>query len=324
MKAVQISQYGGYEQLRIAELPQPEAAEGQVVVKMATASINILDNLMRLGRFPAPLPLIPGNEGAGVVSASTVPTFPIGTRVMFKNAYRLPHGGTWQEYVLTTPHTLAVLPENKSFLEAAALRSSYEAAYTALVTLADFEAGQVVLAPGVGGGIGNATVQLALALGAKRVLTTASTKEKAEKAYALGIKDVIDLTQESLRDGVERLTEKAGVDVVIDGLGGNITKDCMAVLKPGKTHVLLGDSTNADAHFNISRDFLLKGTRLVGYRNMDISIEVRAQAFAAYFALWQEGKIKPLVAKVFPIEQVAEAHRFLIDGQNFGKVLLAF
>ncbi len=324
MRAVQVRQYGDYNQLQVVELPKPEPGEGQVVVKMTASAINPLDDLMRQGKFPVPLPFIPGNEGAGIVEATTDAEFPIGMPVMFKQAYRLPRGGTWQEYVLTPAHALVSLPAGKSDQEAAALRTAYETAQIALTILGKFEAGQIVLAPGVGGGVGNAAVQLALAQGAARAITTARSTEKANKAHSAGFTDVIDLQRELLRAGVDRLTNNSGVDVVIDGLGGDITKDAMAVLKPGRVHVLLGDAAFSEAHFNISRDFLVKGTQLVGYRNMDVAHDVRELAFAVILSLWQKGQIKPLVGEMFPLEQAAQAQRYLMEGQNFGKVLLTF
>jgi NADPH:quinone reductase-like Zn-dependent oxidoreductase len=135
--------------------------------------------------------------------------------------------------------------------------------------------------------------------------------------------DVIDLQQKSLRKGVADLTQNEGVDVVIDGLGGDITRDGMASLKPGRTYVLLGDAASPEARFTIS-DLLLKGTRIIGYRNMDIAPETREQAFATYFTLWRAGKITPLIDKAFPYQQAGEAQQYLMEGKNFGKVLLTF
>ncbi|GAC1471253.1 MAG: zinc-binding alcohol dehydrogenase family protein [Ktedonobacteraceae bacterium] len=324
MRAIQVREYGDYDRLQVVELPLPEPSEGQVVVKMTATAVNPLDNIMRLGRFPVPLPFIPGNEGAGIIEASAVPEFVAGMHVMFKQAYRLPRGGTWQEYVLAPAHSLILIPDGKSDLEAAALRTAYETAQISLTVLGGFEPGQVVLSPGVGGGVGNAVVQLALSQGAARVITTARSSEKAEKARVAGFTDVIDLQRESLREGVARLTNNAGVDLVIDGLGGEITRDAMASLKPGRTHVLIGDAASPNASFNISRDFLQKGTRVVGYRNMGIANDVREQAFATFFSLWKDGRIRPLVGKTFPFEDAAVAQRYLMEGRSFGKVLLTF
>ncbi len=324
MRAIQVLQYGDYNQLQVVDLQQPEPAEGQVVVKLTAAAINPLDDLVRLGRFPAPLPFVPGLEGAGIVHASMVPEFSAGMRVMFKQAFRLPRGGTWQEYVLAPAHFLVPIPDDKSDLEAAALCSAYAIAQICLVAIGGFEPGQVVLSPGVGGGMGNAIVQLALKQGAARAITTARSTEKAEKARLAGFTDVIDLQSESLYAGVARLTNNAGVDLVIDGLGGDITREAMASLKPGRTHVLIGDAASPNASFNISRDFLLKGTRILGYRHTDVTNDVRERAFTTIFSLWKDGLIKPLVGKTFPLEQTAVAQRYLMEGQNFGKVLLTF
>ena len=222
MRAVQVRAHGGYEQLQLVELPRPVPAEGEVVVQMRAAAINPLDNLMRSGKFTMgkSVPLIPGNEGVGVI-ASEGSDLPVGTLVMLRHAYFLPAGGTWQEEVLAPRSLVVALPPGSSELEAAAMRTAYDAAYLAMVHPGQFQPGQVLFAPGVGSSVGNAVIQLGQALGAARVITTAGSSAKAQRARELGYADVIDLTQESIRDGIARLTAQAGVDLVIDGLGGH-------------------------------------------------------------------------------------------------------
>jgi len=293
---------------------------------MTAATINPLDNLIRWGRVSIGkkgLPLILGNEGAGTV-ASEGSDLAIGTRVMFRQAYHLPRGGTWQEYVLTPRDLVVPLPAGTSDLEAAALRTAYVTAYLALLHRGQFQPGQVIFAPAVGSGVGNAVIQLGRALGAKRVITTAGSSVKAQSARELGYKDVIDLTQESVRDGIARMTEGAGVDVIVDGLGGDITVQGLASLKQGGTLVLVGDSASPELHLHIVRDLITNAVRIVGHRNALVPQEMADEAFSACFTLWTQGRIKPVVARTFPIEQACEAQRFQVEGRPFGKVLLIF
>lgn len=325
MKAIQFAAFGDYDRLQLVDLPVPELEQGQVLVRMIAAAINPLDDLTRrgivtLGRKP---PMILGNEGAGVVAAGELP-IAVGTRVMFRSGYFLPRGGTWQEYVVTSPQALQPLPEGTSDLEAAALRTGFQGAQLALTQKGGFQAGQVVLSPGVGGSVGNAVIQLALLQGAARVITTAGSTEKAQKARELGYQDVIDLSQERLREGVARLTEGAGADLAIDSMGGYITGEIVASMKVGGTIVIVGDAAGSEARFNIPRDFLSRDLRILGYRTITTPPPVREQAFTTIFDLWTAGHIKPVVARTFPAEQAADAQRYQMEGRPFGKVLLTF
>lgn len=325
MRAIQVAAFGDYNQLQLVELPLPELESGQVLVKMLAAAINPLDDVMRrgivtLGKLP---PMILGNEGTGVVVAGES-HIPKGTRVMFKSGYYLPRGGTWQEYVVTSPQALQPLPDGKSELEAAALRTGYESAQLALTYKGNFQPGQVVLSPGVGGSVGNAVIQLALVQGAARVITSAGSSEKAKQAHEQGFEEVIDLSQEKLRDGVARLTNNTGVDLAIDSLGGHILGEVVASIKQGGTIVLIGDSAGSEARFNIPRDFLAKEPHILGHRTVTTPPAIRERAFDAIFNFWAEGRVKPLVARTFPLEQAAEAQRYLKEGRPFGKVLLTF
>lgn len=324
MRAIQVAAYGDYSQLQLVEAPRPVPEAGQVVVKMTAAAINPLDHHMRLGlvTMGKPLPMILGNEGTGVI-ASEGSDLPVGTRVMFKQAYFLPRGGTWQEYVLAPRPLVAPLLDGTNALEAAALRTAFDAAYITLVHHGHLQPGQVVFAPAVGGSVGNAVIQLGKELGAARVITTAGSSAKAQQAQALGYTDVIDLTQESVKDGIARLTNNAGVDLVVDSLGGDITPQALASLKRGGILVLCGSSAGPMSLINLL-DIFGKNLRIIGHQTVLATKEMAEEAFNAYFKLWTEGRIKPIVARTFPIEQVVEAQRYQVESRPFGKVLLTF
>ncbi len=324
MKAVQISSFGGYDQLQLVEMPQPVPETGQVVVKMTAAAINPLDHHKRMGIIPwaRNLPLIVGNEGAGVV-ASEGSDLPMGTAVMFKQDYALPRGGTWQEYVLAPRSSVMTLPDGASALEAASLRTAYSTAYLGLMDNGKFQPGQVIFAPGVGSSVGNAVIQLGKVFGASRVITTAGSTAKARVAREQGYTDVIDLTQESVRDGIARLTDNDGVDLIIDGLGGEIMSQGVEALKMRGRVVLVGNSAGNKTQVDITR-MLTRSLSIIAQNTGLTSPERADEVFTQYFNLWREGRIKPLVDRTFPIEQVVEAQRYQVEGRPFGKVLLTF
>ncbi len=332
MKAVVFEDYGSPSQ--IVEIPDPTPPPGHVLIKMSLAAINPRDINLRVGMFrnmPPPLGAtskILGNEGVGTIMASAdeQQTYPVGTRVLFREAYHLPQGGTWQEYVVAKPQDVLPIPPHKDMREAAALRTAYQSAIIAL-GLGGFQANngadQVVLAPCVGGGVGNAAIQLARAYGASEPVTTAGSTAKAEKARALGYSKVIDLTQESLRDGARRLTNGAGVDVALDTLGGPYLAEALAALKPGKTLVVMGGPAGMQTTLVIPE---LVGPRKT-IRSLNVlfeSPEVRKQALEQIMRLWLEDRIHPLVYRSFHFTEAQEAQRYLKEDRPFGKVLLSF
>ncbi len=155
------------------------------------------------------------------------------------------------------------------------------------------------------------------------MITTAGSSAKARRAGEQGYTDVIDLTQESARDGIARLTDNSGVDLVIDCLGGDITAQSLAALKHGGTLVLMGTSAGSRSHVELL-PIIGKSLKIFGHMTAFAPKDVIEEAFNTYFKLWTEGRIKPLIDRTFPIEQVREAQRYQVEGRPFGKVLLTF
>lgn len=325
MRAIRVTAYGDYDQLRLEDIPQPELESGQVLIKMATAAINPVDHLFRLGRIPGPKPpLILGTEGAGVLAAGNA-SVPMGTRVMFSEGYRFPRGGTWQEYVVAFQEDIVPLPDNKSDQEAAALRTAYQTAHITLTIKAGFKADQTILATAVGSSVGNAVIQLARVQGAERIITTAGSTAKANLAREAGYANVIDLSQENLSDEVARLTGGEGVDVAVDCVGGAVTGQALRSLKRGGRLVIVGASGGEQATIqNLSHDLIGRDAHMLGFSLRNIPYNIRKQAFNDVFTLWSQGQVQPIVARLFPLEHVAEAQRYLMEGRPFGKVVLTF
>ena len=210
MRAVQMKAHGGYEELQVVDLPDPIAGAGDVLVKVGAAGVTPLDRTVLAGLLPtaAHPPLVLGNEGAGTVLEDPSGTFRRGERVVFfAGTGGVMRDGTYAELAIAPVGNLAPLPDEISDVVAAGLPAAYLSAFLAL-RQAGFRKGDVVLAPGVGGSVGNATLKLAGALGASRLLSTAGSQGKLDAARAdagLGAVEVIELDSENLAEGLKRL-----------------------------------------------------------------------------------------------------------------------
>jgi NADPH:quinone reductase-like Zn-dependent oxidoreductase len=164
-------------------------------------------------------------------------------------------------------------------------------------------------------------VQIARNLGALVAVSTATTAARAEQARVAGYEHIIDLTSESLRDGVMRMTEGKGVDVVIDGVGGTLTGEALGCLAQGGTYAVVGYAAGRQAQINLT-DIIWKAAKMRGFTMRAFAPEIVAAAQKALLGYLSEGRIKPTIAKVFPLSEAAEAVRHLMEGRPFGRVLM--
>src|SRR5258707_4436350 len=220
MRAIEAATFSGYGGLRQTELPKPQPAKDRGLVRVTAAGVTPLEYTVLSGGHPrARAPLVLGNEGAGFIEDAGESGLAVGRRVMFTGPYGVAENGAWQEWLLVRPEHLALVPDAIEDVVAASLPVAYLTAQVTL-TLAGFKPGMTVLAPGIGGSVGNATYQLARAQAAGKVISTAGSATKAARARQLGFEDVIDLATEGLADGVRRITSGRGVDIVIESIGG--------------------------------------------------------------------------------------------------------
>src|SRR5438105_9596711 len=231
MRAMRAEKFSGYEGLKLIDLPKPAVTDGKVLLRMTAAGVTPLDHTILCGKFPHHLkaPLVLGNEGAGVVEEGGGTDFPVGSRVMFFGPYGAFEDGTYSEWLAVRKEDLCLIPDNVDDVSAAGIPVAYLTAQVAL-TRASFRAGKTVLAPAIGGSIGNAVTQLARALGAKHAMSSTTNHAKAEQAKALGFNEVIDTSLEELGDGVRRITGGYGADIVIDGIGGEVLSEALGAL----------------------------------------------------------------------------------------------
>jgi NADPH:quinone reductase len=322
MHAIEAKTFSGYDGLRRIELPKPQPSRDRVLVRITAAGVTPLDHTILTGGHPrAKAPLVLGNEGAGVIEDAGDSGLAVGGRVMFTGLYGVRENGAWQEWLLVRPEDLAFVPDAIDEVLAASLPVAYLTAQITL-TLAEFKAGMTVLAPGIGGSVGNATYQLARAQGAAKVISTAGSAAKAARARELGFEDVIDLTAEGLADGVRRITAGRGVDIVIESIGGTVTSEALSSLGVGGVLITLGYSAGRKSTIDVT-DLIWKRARMAGFSLFAQSSTAIATAWREIIPLIVGGSVKPIVERVYPLGEAGEALRHLTEDRPFGKVVLA-
>jgi NADPH:quinone reductase-like Zn-dependent oxidoreductase len=262
-----------------------------------------------------------GNEGAGIIEDTGDSAFALGSSVMFAGAYGVRENGAWQEWLLVKPEDLALVPDGTDDVIAASLPVAYLTAQITL-TLAGFKVGKTVLAPAIGGSVGNATYQLARAQGAGKVISTAGSTAKAARARELGFEDVIDLSTEGLADGVRRITAGKGADIAIESIGGTVTSEALSSLGLGGVLITLGYSAGRKTTIDVT-DLIWKGARMSGFSLFAQSPLTIAAAWRDIVPLITGGSVKPVVDRVYPLSEAGDALRHLIEDRPFGKVILA-
>jgi NADPH:quinone reductase len=322
MRAIEAETFSGYGGLRQIELPKPERAKDEVLVHVTAAGVTPLDYTILSGGHPrAKPPLVLGNEGAGVIADAGASDLAVGSRVMFTGPYGVGENGAWQDWLLVRPEHLALVPDAIDDVVAGSLPVAYLTAQVTL-TLAGLKPGMTVLAPGIGGSVGNATYQLARAQGAGKVISTAGSAAKAARARGLGFDDVIDLTTENLADGVRRITAGKGVDIVIESIGGTVTSAALSSLGLGGVLITLGYSAGRKTTIDVT-DLIWKRARMAGFSLFAQSPIAIADARRDILPLIVSGSVKPLVERVYRLSEAGEALRHLIEDRPFGKVILA-
>jgi NADPH2:quinone reductase len=314
-------EFSGYEALKLVELPKPAVSDGKVLLRITAAGVTPLDHTILSGQFPfAKAPLVLGNEGAGVVEEGGGTDFPAGSRVMFTGPYGVFEDGVYSEWLAVRKESLCLIPEGVDDVSAAGIPVAYLTAQMAL-TVAGFQAGKTVLAPAIGGSVGNAVTQLARALGAKHAISSTTNHAKAEQAKALGFNEVIDTSVEKLGDGVRRITGGYGADIVIDGIGGNVLSEALGALALGGSLTTLGYSASRKATIDVT-NLIWQRASIQSFVLFDQPQAAWADAWNTIVRLLQSGAIKPIVAKTFPLAEAADALRYLVEGRPFGRVVL--
>jgi NADPH:quinone reductase len=321
MRAMRAESFTGYRAMKFVEVPRPRRADGRVLVRITAAGVTPLDHTILSGGYPrAKAPLILGNEGAGVVEDPGDSALPVGARVMFTGLYGVSEDGTYSEWIAVRDEDLCLIPDNIDDATAGGIPVAYLTAQITL-TQAGFEPGKTVLAPAIGGAVGNAVTQLARAQGAAKAISTTTNPAKARQARLLGFDDVIDLSAESLADGVARITAGRGVDLVIDSVAGALTGQALATLAPQGVLTSLGYSAGRKTTIDVT-DLIWKHASMSGFSLFAQSGAIKAAAWATIVSLLTSGRVKPIVERTYKLGDAAEALRHLIEDRPFGRVVL--
>lgn len=328
MKAITITAPGGVDVLEVREVPTPPIPTSDFVrVRVRAAGLNRADVLQRQGYYPAPpgYPAdIPGLEFAGEVDE-------IGQQVrMWKRGQRvfgITAGGAQAEYVVSPESHLAEVPPNLDWAEAAAVPEVFITAHDALFTRAQLMTGETVLIHAVGSGVGTAAVQLARAAGAK-AFGTSRSPNKIERAREYGLNNGSVVTDDfkAMLHSVQNWTSGRGVDVIVDLVGANYFEANLKVLAAKGRLILVGTTAGAEAKINFGR-VMSKRLTIVGTVLRARSNEEKATATRLFLEqvvpLLANATVKPVIDRVYQMDEIREAHSHMESNASFGKIVIA-
>ncbi len=324
MRAAVITEPGGPEVFSVREEPDPPFGPEEALVAVHATALNRADLLQRIGRYPGPPGTrddIPGLEAAGTVLAvgDHVSSWRPGDRVM-----ALLGGGGYGSRVAVHERMLMAVPARLDLEQAAAIPEVFLTAYDALVVQCALGAGESVLVHAVGSGVGTAAVQIAAQMGC-RVFGTAGSVEKLARARELGLGVGVDYHEQDFADVVREETRGRGVDVVLDVVGGEYWASNIASLALRGRMVVVGTLSGARTDLDLGL-LMRKRLRVHGTVLRSRPLEEKAaltQDVARHLLpLFESGRLLPVVDRVFPLAEVAEAHRYMESNANFGKVVL--
>src|SRR5437588_6285393 len=327
MKAVKIVSFGGVEGLQIVDVPDaPQPTADRVRVRVRAAGINRADILQRLGRYPAPPGYpqdIPGLEFAGEVVevGEEARAWKVGDRV-----FGITGGGAQAEFVTVPESTLAEIPANLDWAEAASIPEVFMTAHDALFTQCGLRLGERVLIHAAGSGVGTAAIQLVRAAGAF-AYGTSRTADKLERAKEFGLTESITVGEDPMRfaGAVKRWTGDAGVEVILDLVGAAYLKANLAAIGLRGRLIFVGTTSGARAEIDYST-VMHKRLRLMGTSLRTRSLEEKATATRRFvqhvLPLLESGAVRPVIDRVFPLQKVRAAHERIESNESFGKVVL--
>lgn len=338
MKAVRIHSYGGPEVIRIDRIPIPEPGEGEMIIKIKAASMNHLDLWVRRGLPKYSLPGILGSDGSGIVhsTGSGVKAFSAGDEVLIQplwycgvcrqclegrenycpdfGIFGEDRNGTQCEYMAVPERNVYKKPRNISFEEAAAFPLAGQTAYAMLVSRARIQPNETVLVWGAGSGIGSMAVQIAKSSGCT-VIATGGNQDKTEHARALGADYVINHYENDVSITVKEITDGRGVDVVFEHVGEATWQQSLRSLGRGGRLVTCGATTGPKVNLDV-RHLFFKQQSILG------STMGNSDAFNGIYEMVSDGTVKPVIDRIFSLDEAAQAHSYLENEHNFGKVVL--
>lgn len=337
MKAAVLPRTGSPDVFEIQDRPEPTLGPGRVRVRVRAAGVNFADLMARQGLYPdAPdLPAILGYEVAGEVEdvGDGVESLSAGDRVVGWCRF-----GGYAEIVSARERDLIALPADWSFEEGAAFPVVYGTAYAALVSFGNLRAGERLLIQAAAGGVGIASTQIAKLLGAEIFGTASPSKHDAIREF--GVQHAIDYRDKDFAAEVRRITgEESPLDLIVDGIGAASWKAGYGLLQPGGRLVMIGASSFVSGEKRNMAKAAMNLAKVPRFNPIKMSSESRSVMGLNMLRLWDargtleeyndalspwldQGLLRPVVAETFPLERVADAHRFMGERKNIGKVVL--
>jgi alcohol dehydrogenase len=323
LKALVIERQGGVENLAWREWPDPELRPGDALVRVRAVGLNHLDVFVRRGMpdFPVKTPFISGGDIVGEIAAlgPAVQGWSVGERVAVHPI--TPEGmmgeaiqGGMAELARVPATHLVRLPENLDAVTAAAVPINYGTAHRMLFTFGDLQLDELILVLGASGGVGIGCLQYGKLAGA-RVIAAAGSAEKCDRLRSLGADFVIDYSREDFSREAWKISGKRGVDLVVNYTGGDTWDPSLRALRKGGRLVTCGATAGFDARTDI-RYVWVRELRILGsdgYTKEDIATSLRLVA---------EGKLKPVIDRVLPVQRAGEGHQLLENRAVFGKIVL--
>ncbi|MFQ6606924.1 MAG: zinc-binding dehydrogenase [Fidelibacterota bacterium] len=338
MKAVRIHEHGGPEVLCWEKISAPKMDRNEVLVEIKAAAMNHLDIWVREGLPRVPLPVIMGSDGSGVIveTGSDTEGWQIGDEVMIQPGtycgtcnwclsgqenYCANYGilgetedGTQCEFLAIQPGNLIRKPSTITFDDAAAFSLVFLTAHAMLIRRAHLQAGETVLVLGGASGVGTAAIQIAKLFNCI-VIAVAGNEKKLELCRELGADHLISYREEKIYQRVKKITGGLGVDIVVEHVGSATWLDSLRSLALGGRLVTCGATTGAQVEIDL-RHLFRKQQSILGSTMGDL------QSFREVVSWLAEGKVRPVVDRIFPMREIRQAHRYLETGQQSGKVVL--
>jgi NADPH2:quinone reductase len=324
MKAIVITKPGAPEVLKLQEVETPKPGKGEIRIKVHACGMNRADILQRLGKYAAPIEApanIPGLEFAGIVDelGESVSSPALGTPVC-----GLIGGGAYAEYLTISSKLISPIPKNMSFIQAAAIPEAYLTAFDAMITLGRLTKGETVLIHAVGSGVGIAALQIAKAMGI-RTIGTSRNAQKLAKALCLGLDHGLHLQNDHFSTQIMQLTKEIGVDMIIELVGGSYIKEDIECLRQRGRLIIVGLLRGSQEEVNWSR-IMQKRLEIHGTVMRSRPPEEKATLARLFESqltpLFENGALKPVIDKIFPLGEAGSAQEYLSSNESFGKIVL--
>lgn len=322
MRAILCRTLGSPDLLTLEDIPPPPLGADQVRIRVHACGVNFPDVLMVAGKYQVqpPMPFSPGAEFSGeiVEIGSSCRDLTVGQRVLAISGF-----GGMAEEVCVTARAVVPVSDDLDYETAAAFLLAYGTSYHALVQRAALAPGQTLLVLGASGGVGLAAVQIGRMLGA-RIIAAAGNSEKLRLTRQHGAGDTVNYSEVSLKDAVRELTSGRGADVIFDPVGGKLFDDCLRSVAWGGRILIVGFASGTIQMIPANLP-LLKGSSVTGVfwgRFAELEPDAHQQNTAALLAALRDGRLKPHIGAVFPLDRAAEALQLLADRRATGKIVV--